>query len=76
MFLAVKLLLYPLFGYHGNSYAHNLYRKWTQEEKHNFRILAFKREIKYYYWMRKYDEKCVFDHFPLIIITSHFPLIC
>ena len=55
MFLDVKLLLYPLFGYHGNSYSYNLYRKWTHVEKHNFRILAFKTELRYYYWIRKYE---------------------
>ena len=33
-FLTVKLLLYLLFGYHGNSYSCDLYRKWAQLVKH------------------------------------------
>ena len=63
MFLAVKLLLYLLFGYHGNSYSYDLYEKWAQVRKHNFKFLAFKTEWKYYFWIEKYQLKCVFDHF-------------
>ena len=39
-----------------------------------FRILAFKSEWKYLFWIRKYVKKCVFDHFHLIIIISY--LLC
>ena len=38
----------------GQTQLANLYRKWAKVKTHNFRILAFKTEWKYYYWMRKY----------------------
>ena len=38
-FLAVKLLVYLLFGCHGNSYSYNLNPKWAHIGKHNFKIL-------------------------------------
>ena len=63
MFLAVKLLLYPLFGYHGNSNSYDLYQKWAQVGKYNFKFLAFQTELKYYFWIGKYELKSVFDHF-------------
>ena len=28
--------------------------------KDKFRILAFKTEWKYYFWIRRYEQKCVF----------------
>ena len=47
MFLTVQLLHNLLFGYHGNLYSYNVYRKWAKVEKHIFRVLAFKTEWKY-----------------------------
>ena len=61
--LTVQLLQNLLFGYHGNQYSYNVYRKWAKVEKHIFRVLAFTTEWKYHYWMRKHVYKCVFDHF-------------
>ena len=74
MFLSVKFLLYLLFGYHGNSYSYDLYEKWAEMRKHNFKFLAFKTEQKYYFWIRKYQLKCVFDRFsPNFHNVSIFP---
>ena len=33
-FLAAELLLFTLFGYHGNSYSCDLYQKWAQLGNH------------------------------------------
>ena len=63
MFLAVKLLLHPLSGYHGTSNSYDLNKNWAQVGKYNFRFLAFKTEWKYYFWIGKYESKRVFDHF-------------
>ena len=64
MVLGVKLLLCPVFAYHGNSNLCDLYKKkWAQIGKYNFRFLAFKADWKYYFWTGKYQLKKVFDHF-------------
>ena len=57
------LLLFLLLGCHGNSNSYDLYRKWTHIGKHNFRILAFKTEWEYYFCIRNYECKCLFNNF-------------
>ena len=43
-------------------------QKW---KKRNFRVLAFKTELKYYYWMTKIlIQNFFFDNFLLIIIIG------
>ena len=79
MFLTVKLLPYDIFGNHGNSYLYNLFEKWAQVGKHNFRIIAFQTEWKYYFWMKKYGKKNVFDPVwstlsPHLVTTSPQPI--
>ena len=38
-------------------------KKWAQVGKYNLNLLTFKTKWKYYFWIGKYELKCVFDDF-------------
>ena len=62
-FLAVKLLLFLLLVARETQIHMIFIKKGTHIGKHSFRILAFKTEWEYYFWIRNYECKCVFNNF-------------